>query len=147
MRGLFRWSVLVLGLLLTMGCEGAEGGEGGTGGSGINTNDEFNEMLDGLGFNTDIGTPDDPYGNPLPLGYHPLGKKFTAFQPASELYMAGQVIDTVPEHIFDDSSESYAPLSFSSKMDTAWTWTETIGLRSTLAFRSSTFSTSSIKPQ
>lgn len=122
MRGLFRWSVLMLGLLLTMGCEGAgEGGTGGSGTGGIGTNDEFNEMLDGLGFSTDIGTPDDPYGNPLPLGYHPLGKKFTAFQPASELYIAGQVIDTVPEHIFDDSSESYASLSFSSKMDTAWT--------------------------
>ncbi|UCH29020.1 MAG: hypothetical protein JSV06_12210, partial [Myxococcales bacterium] len=63
----------------------------------------------------------DPFGNPLPPGYHPLCKKFNAFKPASELYVAGQVIDSVPEHIFDDSSESFAPLSFPSKMDTAWT--------------------------
>jgi hypothetical protein len=117
MRSLFHWFALVLGLFLVVGC----GGDGADETRDIETNDEFNEMLDGLGFNTDVGGPSDPYGNPLPLGYHPLGKQFTAFQPASELYVAGLVLDTVPEHLFDDSSESYAPLSFSSKLDTAWT--------------------------
>jgi hypothetical protein len=117
----FRWCVLALGLFVAVGCGGSGAPDGGGGSRGFDTNDEFNEMLDGLGFNTDVGTPNDPYGNPLPLGYHPLGKKFTAFQPASELYIAGQVIDSVPEHIFEDSSESFAPLSFSSKADTAWT--------------------------
>jgi hypothetical protein len=123
MRSLSLWFVLALGLFVAAGCGGTDGGgDGGDGGSrGITTNDEFNEMLDGLGFNTNVGTPEDPYGNPLPLGYHPLGKKFTAFQPASELYIAGLVLDSVPEHLFDDSSESYAPLPFSSKLDTAWT--------------------------
>ena len=120
MRGLARWCVLALGLFVAVGCGGGDR-DGGGGSGGINTNDEFNEMLDGLGFNTDVGTPDDPYGNPLPLGYHPLGKKFTAFQPANELYVAGLVLDSVPEHLFDDSSESYASLPFSSKLDTAWT--------------------------
>jgi hypothetical protein len=108
--------VLAFALPLAVGC-----GNGGGGTGGINTNDEFNEMLDGLGFNTDIGTPNDPYGNPLPLGYHPLGKKFATFQPTSELYIAGLVIDSVPEHLFDDGLQSYAPLSFASKSDTAWT--------------------------
>ena len=112
--------VAVLGVFFAINC--------GEGDDGIpKTNDEFNEMLDGLGFTTDIGPPLDPYGNPLPTSYHPLGSKFAAFNPTSELYVAGFLYDEelgagpTPEHIFDDNSGSYAPLPFSSRPQTDWT--------------------------
>ncbi len=106
--------VAALGVFFAINC-GDAGGERGPA-----TNDEFNEMLDGLGFNTDIGGPVDPFGEPLDVGYHPLGSRYAAFNPRSELYIAGLALESGSEHLFDDASKEYDPIAFTVKTDTTW---------------------------
>jgi|APSaa5957512622_1039677.scaffolds.fasta_scaffold248689_1 hypothetical protein len=65
-----RLSVVLLTVLIVLaGCRRGTNGpldEGANTGDTINTNAEFEEMLGGLGVNTNIGGPTDPTGAALP---------------------------------------------------------------------------------
>ncbi|MDB4959348.1 MAG: hypothetical protein JWO36_6917 [Myxococcales bacterium] len=86
------------------------------------------EMLKGLGFNTDLGGPQDPSGNPLPPDYNPLRKQFGVFHPKAELYVAGTLFDNgagnapKKEVLFDDKSaaSSFSRMTFGSPIDDTW---------------------------
>lgn len=107
---------------------GASGaGNGGAGGEAGASADTHDGRLRGLGFDTDLGPPTDAGGDPLPNGYNPLRKKFSAFRPRAELYVAGLLWPngTNPakkEVLFDDKTGavSYQPLPFKSPIDDTW---------------------------
>jgi hypothetical protein len=85
------------------------------------------EMLQALGFDTNLGPPQDPAGNPLPDDYNPLRKPFGVFHPKAELYVAGTLFDNganpqSKEVLFDDKTAAvqYARIPFSSPIDDTW---------------------------
>lgn len=83
-------------------------------------NAEHNQMLQGLGFATDLGARTDPVGRPVPDRYHPLKTRFAAFQPRSELYFAGLTFEGEREHLFDDHGKDWGRLDFTGKEDDSW---------------------------
>lgn len=85
------------------------------------TNDEHNQMLDGLGFDTELGERTDNQGEPLPEAWHPLRTRFAAFFPKQEIYTAGPILDGSPEVLREDALADYAPLAIDSNPDESWT--------------------------
>ncbi len=84
------------------------------------TNAEHNQMLEALGFDTNLGPRKDPAGAAVPDGYHPLKTRYSVFHPRAELYLAGFTADTRREHLFDDASKAYARMAFTGKQDDSW---------------------------
>jgi hypothetical protein len=114
----------VLGSVFLFACgSGGSGGSSGGGGGGETiptTNAEHNQMLATLGFRTELGPRADPAGTAVAEAWHPLGSEFTTFRPQAELYVAGLVVGGASEHLFDDLSNDYAPISFTTKADPSW---------------------------
>jgi hypothetical protein len=78
-----------------------------------------NQMLEGLGINTDIPGPTDPDGNPLPEGYNPFGRRHTVFNPIDEIYFAGFAYNGRNQYLIDDADALYDDLYTTE--DDSWT--------------------------
>lgn len=80
------------------------------------------ELLQGLGVKLDLPKdPVGPDGKPLPKGYHPLRKPFTAFQPKDEIFIGGPTYAGKRQSFFDDGYQAppYPPIAF-NPTQTSW---------------------------
>lgn len=85
------------------------------------TNAEHRQMLQQLGFATEVGPRVGPKGETLPPQWHPLRKHHAAFYPRHEIYVAGgPVLDSQPEQFFDDKAQSFAKLPLTRHPDQTW---------------------------
>lgn len=106
-----------------------EGGDDGSGGEGEAPPKTHDEILAGLGLNTNLGGLKDKRGQSLPTEYHPLRKPITTFRPRAETYVAGILWDAgqnnprLRDVLFDDKagSERYGRLDYHAPSSDTWT--------------------------
>ncbi|MDJ0761744.1 MAG: hypothetical protein QNJ97_02050 [Myxococcota bacterium] len=87
------------------------------------TNEAFNQILENLGFNTNLGERTDPDGTPLPDEWHPLRTPYASFFPKKEIYVVdGNNQLNASEYLFDDEAAevSYQELAIATPPDTSW---------------------------
>lgn len=88
----FKMSMLILVVIMTFsGCNGSSGGGEA----------EHNDVLQGLGVNTDVGTRTNPAGEPVKENYNPTNRPVVQLAKRSEIFTAGITGDV--------STESWTP--------------------------------------
>lgn len=106
------------------GGENGAGAVNGTGGDG--TSSTHDDLLRGLGFDTELGGPKGGSGKLLPTDYNPLRKGMTSFHPKAETYVAGIYWDEGPntpqrrDVLFDDKAGDYASLAYPGPASDTW---------------------------